>query len=83
MDFKTCFQETQEVSQKIDPLENWIVCQTETPDGACSPTAGSTYQEHGILPQSVPDIMQSLQVRSVTLWLKIYSVVDEQDCKVK
>ena len=60
-----------------------MVCSTKTRDGTSSPTAGSANQEHRILPQSVPDIVQSLQERNVILWLKIYLVVDEQNCKAE
>ena len=80
VDCKSCLQETEEVSQELDPLEDRM---TKTRNGTSSPTAGSAHQEHRILPQSLPDIMQSLQERNVILWLKIYVVADEQDCKAE
>ena len=83
VDCKSCLQETEEVSQELDPLEDRMVCLTKTRNGTSSPTAGSAYQEHRILPQSLPDIMQFLQERNVILWLKIYVVADEQDCKAE
>ena len=67
----------------IDPLKDRMVCLTKTQDGTSSHTAGSAHQEHRILPQSLPGIVQSLQERNVILWLKIYVVVDEQDCKAE
>lgn len=60
-----------------------MVCQTKTMDGTCSTTAGSSCQDHRILPQSVPDISQSHQEKNMKLWLKIYWVADEHDCKVE
>ena len=75
VDCERYFQETEEVSQELDPLEYWMVCSTKTRD-----TAGSAHREHC---QSMPDIVQSPQERNVILWLKIYLVANEQDCKAE
>ena len=83
-DCKTCFQETEDVFPELGPLEDCMDDMLKTWDGTSSPTAGAWHSSgHCILPESMPDIMQSLQERKMILLLKICSVANEQDYKAE